>query len=269
MPRITYADRFDALLAKDYISSRDRTFAESLYSHYKRKRALTPGRRRCFLQLEERYATRPVPVAGADDLDVILQRIQQTAGNGWDYEFVGSIQSQLRGGRTLSDRQTEILAGIEEKYGDDQMAEREAWIAAWDAEKAERYRIVMIYYGRGGYYGRQVQAFRANPEIVPSMDDYNRVTDNKFAKKVLAGWFSAPKFPVGSMVAMGAGAHYTARASCGSTGFGVVVGVNVEVPTSAAKGCKVYKILPVGGAQTFIAEERALKTARIPKKKKR
>jgi hypothetical protein len=51
--------------------------------------------------------------------------------------------------------------------------------------------------------------------------------------------------------------------------MGVVVGVNVEVPTSAAKGCKIYKILPVGGAQTFNVEERTLKAARVPKKKKK
>ena len=46
MPRTTYHDRFAALLAKDYVSDRDRSFAESLYSHYKRKgsfTALNPG----------------------------------------------------------------------------------------------------------------------------------------------------------------------------------------------------------------------------------
>jgi len=268
MPRITYHDRFAALLAKDYLTSRDRTFASSLYSHYRRKGSLTTGRRRCFLQLEERYATRPTPIAGADELDVIIGRVEQIAGEGsWDFGFITSVQSQLRAGRPLSDRQTEILAGIEEKYGDDQMAEREAWIAAWDAEKAEHYRIVMTYYGRGGYYGRQVQAFRANPEIVPTMKQYNAITNNKFAKKVLAGWFSAPKFPVGSMVALGAGARWELRQKC-KAGMAIVVSVNAEVPNSAARGNKIYKLLPIGGVETLLCEERHLKRARAPKRKK-
>ena len=80
MPRITYHARFAALLAKDYVSDRDRSFAESLYSHYKRKGALPAGRRRCFIELEERYAVRPEPAPGAPELDMVLARIQASEG---------------------------------------------------------------------------------------------------------------------------------------------------------------------------------------------
>ena len=45
MPRITYADRFATLLAKDYLSDRDRKFTESLFQYYQRKKALTTGSR--------------------------------------------------------------------------------------------------------------------------------------------------------------------------------------------------------------------------------
>ena len=51
MPRKTYADRFEAILAKDYLASRDRTFIESLYDYYKKKRSLTIGRRKILVNL--------------------------------------------------------------------------------------------------------------------------------------------------------------------------------------------------------------------------
>ena len=55
MPRITYADRFLALLARP-LSKRDRQFCESLQHFYKSKGRLTSGRARCVRELEDRYS---------------------------------------------------------------------------------------------------------------------------------------------------------------------------------------------------------------------
>ncbi len=269
MPRITYHDRFAALLAKDYISSRDRAFAESLYTSYKRKRSLTSGRRRCFLQLEERYAVRPEPAPGADELGVLIGRIGAIDPGSWDERFANSVQSQLMGGRALSERQTEILDRIKAKYSDEAMGARDQWYATWNEEKAERYRIAMGYYGMGTYFRKQVNAYQADPTLIPTMDEYNKVTDNKFVKKVFEGWFSTAKYAVGSMVALGSGATYAQARLCpNKLNLAVIIQVNAAIPSSAARGCKVYKLLPVGGTQMFLCEERQLKRARTPKKKK-
>ena len=269
MPRITYHDRFAALLAKDYVSDRDRSFAESLYTSYKRKGALTAGRRRCFLQMEERYATRPEPAAGVDEIDVLKGRVTANDPGSWDDRFVGSVRSQLMGGRGLSERQTEILDRIKAKYSDEAMGARDQWYATWNEEKAERYRVAMGYYGAGDYFRKQVNAYQANPSLIPTIDEYNKVTDNKFVKKVFEGWFSAPKYAVGSMVALGSGATYAQARLCpNNLNLAVIIQVNAAIPSSAARGCKVYKLLPVGGTQMFLCEERQLKRARTPKKKK-
>ena len=269
MPRTTYHDRFAALLAKDYVSDRDRSFAESLYSHYKRKGSLTAGRRRCFVQMEERYATRPEPAEGIDEIDVLKGRVTATDPGSWDDRFVSSIRTQLLGGRNLSERQKESLEKIQGKYSDEAMDARDQWYAAWNDEKAERYAIAMSYYRSTGYYGKQVAAYFADTSMVPTMDEYNRVTDNKFIRKIYAGWFAEPKYAVGSMVALGAGATYAQSQSCpNKDNLAMVIATNIAVPTSAARGKKLYKLLPIGGAQTFICEERPLKRARTPKKKK-
>jgi hypothetical protein len=264
MPRITYTDRFDALLAKGYLSQRDRTFAESLYGHYKRKRSLTTGRRRCFLQLEDRYAAAPQPAEGLEEMTALKGSVE--AGS-WDHGFVESLEGQLRAGRALSPRQTEILAKIKAKYSEAEVARRHAWADSWDADMAAKWKVLMTYYGQTGYYTRAVRAHEESPETVPSPEDWSRIAENKFARKILAGWLAEPKFPAGSMVAMAASAPWTAKSACKS-GLGVVVATNAGVPTSAARGNKIYKVLPVGGVQIFTCEERHLKTARAPKKKK-
>ena len=269
MPRTTYHDRFAALLAKDYVSDRDRSFAESLYTSYKRKGSLTAGRRRCFVQMEERYATRPEPAEGLDEINVLKGRVSAADNGSWDDRFVSSIRTQLLGGRDLSERQKEILEKIQGKYSDEAMAASDQWYSTWNDEKAERYAIAMAYYRSSGYYGKQVAAYFADTSLVPAMHEYNRVTDNKFIRKIYAGWFSEPKYAVGSMVALGAAATYAQSQSCpNKDNLAMVIATNIAVPTSAARGNKLYKLLPIGGAQTFICEERQLKRARTPKKKK-
>jgi hypothetical protein len=265
MPRITYHDRFAALLAKDYVSDRDRAFAESLYSHYKSKGSLTAGRRRCFLQLEERYAVRPEPAAGVDAARTLGEQIQDCDPGSWDARFVDSVRRQLAGGRSLSARQTEIFEKIKAKYTDEAMEERAGWASSWNDEKAERYKIAMSYYQTTGYFGAQVRAYHADPTIVPTLTEYKRVTDNKFIQKIYAGWYEAEKYAAGTMVSLGAGASWSQRQRS-PTGLCIVIQANAMMPTSAAKGCKIYKLLPVGGTETFFAEERQLKRARPTKK---
>lgn len=268
MPRITYHDRFAALLAKDYVSARDRSFAESLYSSYKRKGALSAGRRRCFLQMEERYASRPEPAAGIEELAPIIERIAELDPGSWDDRFINSVRTQLIGGRELSERQTDILDKIAAKYSDDAMAARASFSGQWDDIMAENYRIALGYYKTVGYFTRQVKALAADPSYTPTIEQYRKVTDNKFARKVLAGWHAEPKFVPGAMVALAAGATWRDSEKCPNKhNLCVVVATNAAIPTSAARGCKVYKVLPVGGAQTFLIEERYLKRGRAPKKK--
>ena len=116
MPRKTYADRFDALLAKDYITSNDRTFIESLYDYYKRKRALTVGRRRILVNLEERYAEVPTPVKGYEHLVELQKNVERAPADEWTRRFVSSIVEQVRAGRDLTVGQSIHLKKVQEAW---------------------------------------------------------------------------------------------------------------------------------------------------------
>ena len=268
MPRITYADRFATLLAKDYLSDRDRKFAESLFTSYQRKKVLTAGRRRCFLQLEERYATRPV----ADDGMVARiegVRARMSAANDldgcWADTFSLSLLKQAQTGATLSDRQLSCLRQIEEGWTEAKLKARQSWDQNFSPDMRERFKVAIEYYRKEGYYNNIVSAHRRNPEKIPTQAEYERLTENKYAVKVLTGYFGSPKFEAGSMVALRVSAGWALSQKFPST-IGVVIQPNAMIPASACRGNKVYKLLPVGGTQTVLVEERHLKKVRTPKK---
>ena len=262
MARITYADRFTALLAKDYLSDGDRKFAESLFQSYKRKRVLTAGRRRCFLQLEERYTERPET---DDEMDKRIRGLVTRMGeNGtrWERNFTHSLRTQVASGRTLSEKQIEILEKIESKYTDEELSKASAWASAWGETQKVEWAVLMRYYASTGYYRNLVLSWQLNQDVAPSLRDYTRITENKFARKILDGWLREPKYAAGSMIALRSSAKHAHRRAL-AKGVGVVIKSNADEPKSACRGNKIYEVLPVGGIGTIMIEERYLKNARI------
>ena len=262
MARITYADRFATLLAKDYLSDRDRKFTESLFQYYQRKRALTAGRRRCFLQLEEHYAERP-ETDGEMDIRIrgLVTRMGEN-GTRWEKNFTHSLRTQVASGRTLSEKQIEILEKIESKYTDEELSKAATWASAWGETEKVEWAVLMRYYASTGYYRNLVLSWQLNQDVAPSLRDYTRITENKFARKILDGWRSEPKYAAGSMIALRSSANHAHRRAL-AKGVGVVIKSNADEPRSACRGNKIYEVLPVGGIGTIMIEERYLKNARI------
>jgi len=262
MPRITYADRFATLLAKDYLSDRDRKFTESLFQYYQRKKALTTGRRRCFLQLEEHYAERPET---DDAMDIRIRGLVTRMGeNGtrWEKNFTHSLRTQVASGRSLSEKQIEILEKIESKYTDEELSKASEWASAWGETQKVEWAVLMRYYASTGYYRNLVLSWQLDQDAVPSLWDYTRITENKFARKILDGWRSDPVYAAGSMVSLRTSAKFAHRKAL-TKGVGVVIKTNADEPKSACRGNKIYEVLPVGGVGTIMIEERYLKKARV------
>ncbi len=177
MARITYADRFNDLLAKDYLTDNDRRFAESLYTYYKRKKVLTAGRRRCFLNLEQRYAERPVTNdAVVARINGLCERMDAAPGSEWESNFAISLLQQAKAGRDLSERQFEILEKIESKWSDDALQARNDWTDNFTSEMAEKYRVMMEYYGKNGYYSNLTTAYKKDPSLIPTMENMGSIS---------------------------------------------------------------------------------------------
>jgi hypothetical protein len=268
MPRITYADRFDALLAKDYLTPRDRTFIESLYTYYKSKKSLTAGRRHHFVRLEKQYENRPVvDVAAQQDLSEMekLKIRAEVFKDKWAEGFLSSIEHELKAGKSLTNRQKETLTTLKDRFSDEAMEEMQNWKELWNEEKALKFKICTDYYGRrGAYFYNVLRKMSENPDYIPTVGEYNKIVKNKYAKKVLDGYFAEAKYQKGSLVAPSANWN-SFNLILGIPKVLTVLRVNHIVPRYACKGNKMYEVLDILTHTKYTCSEREIKKYRQKK----
>ena len=180
----------------------------------------------------------------------------------WDYGFLESITDQLNKGRTLSPRQEVMIQQIQGRWSDEAMKARMSWTQDWDDEKGEKFLIALRYYYRTGYYSNLVGKYLAineagerSVEGIPSMKEYNKLVENKYASAVIRNLKEEPKFAAGSAAAFRANAQYPYRGkACVVLKYGDVAKVR-----SHARGAKPVQVLVIGEAQPVWTEERYLK----------
>ena len=267
MPRITYRDRLETLISNPAISARDKTFAQSLLAYYDRRRSMTAGRAHYVRQLEERYSAENIASAKAKG-GTMLERLKslesRTEENSWAQGFVESLVSQVSTGRDLSERQMQILTKIENEHDDEAMAERDQFALDYAANKDGMKSDALVaaaYYGPTGYFSHFCNKIKEDRDYIPRPGEYNKVVKNKYAQKVLREHHAPPKYPAGSYVKPRSSAPYHVKQAMRAKPA-IVIQTDAEPITSAAKGAKKYKLLPIGGAKTFIVEERFLMKAR-------
>lgn len=131
------------------------------------------------------------------------------------------------------------------------------------------------------YYDRIVEKVLADPQgHVLSYGEYNKMCNNKYAKKILASYEEEAKYQVGDFVQIRATnrvdiantnqkeGHMPRRSVCSQMAnkFCMVIEVNARPITRAAKGARVYKVLITDEARPIFAHESDLKKARGKKK---
>lgn len=254
------AQKFEQVLSHPRITERDYMFTTSLQDYYQKKKRLSPGRRRCLAQLEERYANMPTvaEVLEPEVLARINDVFPRTEENSWDRGFLESIKSQVEAGhRTLSIKQLEILAKIEDRNDADEVQAREEWSSKYAEHRSDAI-IVATYYLTGTIYFRDL-AFKIinDPDFVPTLRQYRQMCENKYAKRVLKCHHADPLYPEGSKVTGRATApHHKNK-------HGFVVKVDAAPIRNACKGAKRYLVLFIGDPTPQIVEEKFLKRGRF------
>ena len=190
--------------------------------------------------------------------------------NSWDYGFLESITKQLAGGRTLSANQERVLQQIKGRWSDEALKARGAWAKDWDDEKEQKFCIALNYYDRTGYYGsitgKYLKYEKSKDGLTgvrsggtPTMAEYNKLVENKYAAGVIRNFLSEPKFVVGSTACF--------RAASGTRRFAnkpviILKYGDANDVKSHAKGAKPVQVLPIGSAEPIWTEERYLKKAK-------
>ena len=203
-------------------------------------------------------------------IDALADYIPQASK--WEQGFFESVKSQFEKRHTLSPRQIEIVQKIAEKFSPEAIKERESWYSSWDEEKAETLRVCVDYYIGTGYFRDVIEKVKTEKDFVPTPKTFKSMCQNKYAEKIMAAYRAEPKFPVGSLATLRAAKSrniaYMAnkRDWLGDKEINVLILTTGAPIVSAAAGAKRYKVMMVGGIDTFYCEERDLKKMKRKKK---
>lgn len=271
MARATYRTRLETLIANSAISQRDRTFAQSLLSYYERKGRLSAGRVKWVATLEDRYSPENIAAAiqkNGSMLDRLNTLHARTEPASYANGYTESLINQVKADRRLSERQMEILRKIEAEHDDGAMAERAKWVESYKNDPTLRNDAIVAahYYQTTGYFRSTADSILDDEAFVPTYSQYNKMVKNKYAQKVLTSHYADPKYQPGQLVTFRANAPSNSRNLDGAylkrDVAMMIVAIDAAPITSAARGSKVYKLLPIGKAQTLLVEERYIMKAR-------
>jgi len=259
--RTNWKTEFAALLASERLTGRDRTFIESLHRHWSGGKTMTSGRKHHFFLVKERIAQVEARLAtGASPEETELNALAQKIPVGsWDRTFAESVLTQLAAGRTPSEKQKNILAKITARYSAAGIEAASTWASDYAGENRDRMIQCAKYYRSTTYFHDLVDRVLTDSEFVPTMKQFDAMTTNKYATKVLAGYSAAAKFAVGSTVQPASGCDH--RLAQQFRRGGLVMAADEDI-VSACKGNRRYKVLPIGGVKPVLVEERHIKVRR-------
>jgi hypothetical protein len=124
-------------------------------------------------------------------------------------------------------------------------------------EQKEIAKICAFYYKNNPPYFKELaEKILSDSDFAPTEKQFNAMCKNKFTQKVIRETKAKPKFATGQLVQGRKNAPISIRDSYFS-----VIEVGAKPVISAAKGAKIYTLLPLGRTQVIDCEERFLKKA--------
>ena len=173
-------------------------------------------------------------------------------------DFLLSIKKLYEKHGELTKSQIDTIKKIEEKNSEETLSRYNEWALSYDENKKRIAFICANYYKNNPPYFSQLSERILNePGFTPSEKQYKSMCENKFTKKVIAATEAESKYCAGTIVK----GRKSAPADICDKLFSVIR-INAKPVQSAAKGAKIYEILPFGKTQTIFCEERFLRKTR-------
>tara|TARA_B100001057_G_scaffold500534_1_gene616165 strand:- start:2794 stop:3474 length:681 start_codon:yes stop_codon:yes gene_type:complete len=201
-----------------------------------------------------------------------------------DKQFYMSLlwQHENKTARDLSLSQMHHLERLYNKYSAEELQTRAEFEKNYGESERKIAQKCAQYYANQypAYYDGIVSKVLKDPDNhILSHNEYNKMCNNKYAKKILACYEQAPKYSVGDFVQIRTQnridvantnqkeGHMPRRSACRTMANKVcmVLEVNALPITRAAKGARIYKILITDETQPIYAHESDLKKARRPR----
>ncbi len=195
----------------------------------------------------------------------LVARIEKTAARGtsslsdWERSFMGSLLDSAKKWGRLTAKQHEVFQRIEKKTDP---AHQEA-IKNWRANYTDAMREALVfaanyYKANPPYFGDAAERILNDSNYIPSEKLYRKMVLNKYVQRAMKHAQSEPLYAVGSMVTVRNSQTVIGLLSVWK-GTPVLVLEAEQNVTSATKGARKYKVLPIGADKPIDTEERFLK----------
>jgi len=195
-------------------------------------------------------------------IDTTLERGKANGTlSSFEGSFLLSLQNQFKRKPELklSTKQVNWFQKIEAKA---LSYDPEEWNKSWDEEKERNLKIATNYYSNLGYYFQDlIQWVEDNPNKIISKQNYQRLVENKYVKKIVNALNSEPAYENGDSVTVRSNSTVPSQFYKHKNKLFFVVNALKEAH-SAARGSRLYLILSSESAETFRIEERWIKKAK-------
>lgn len=244
------------------VDSTDYEFAKSLLAYYEKKGALSSGRRPWLDKLEEKYNPETYVDPMNSPIGARLNKLHKSESiSSGDLRFVESLRSAYARYGNLTPRQLNAFERVEERYSDEGVKRASEWQESYKSLRDDAVIAAKYYASNPPYYGDLANRILSEPDFVPTERQYNAITQNKYAQKVIAATKAEPLYPVNSLVQGRTSAPRNIR---NKRAF--ILQTNAGDVVTAAKGTKRYLVLPVGEPSPVLVEERWIKKVKKLKK---
>jgi len=213
-----------------------------------------------FYSRYNRYQTRPLAQVKQDSN--LLKRIEkitkESSLDGNTKSFVKSLHDFCKKHGGLTERQLASFSKIESRFSPQEKIKLKNWELEYKSKHLKEAKIIASYYITTGYFGIQADSILNDPNYVPTPSQYQKMSQNHYAQKILEETKRDPKFPNDSMVQV----RSTIGRDPATRGLrklknrlAFVIETNLTAK-SAVNGGKSYQILPMGHATPVFLEER-------------
>jgi len=195
----------------------------------------------------------------------LVERIEKTAARGtstltdWERSFLGSLLDSAKKWGRLTARQHEVYQRIERKSDPAHIKAVNDWRANFTEEMREAAVFAANYYkANPPYFGDAATRILNDSSYIPSEKLYRKMVLNKYVQRAMQHAKSGPLYAVGSMVTVRNSQSVTGALRAYRGQPVLVVEAQQDV-TSATKGARIYRVLPIGGDTPIETQERYLK----------
>lgn len=184
----------------------------------------------------------------------------------YDSNLIASFSEFHKTKGYLSDRQYALLNKVYEANSPERGQLLQDFRDNFTKEMRENLRICCEYYEKTGYFSNVVSQWKKDPDFIPTPEQYEKICNNTYAKKVLENHTRPTQFSNGDLVQTRAGYSLSAvkYVSKGSVTAGQCVGSTVYfvvdnkvVGNELHRYCKVFPM--TAPDSIFLIREKDLK----------